>query len=185
VEATQNTTPQETSPPEATEPVVLDGKFNDPRAAAVAAVKNGSQDPADVSDATEWFLSDANSEPVEKTFLLNVGTEEAPTLIEWTVQAISREKLRTIRRMSRPASKRAQRDGEIDEIAANTGIAAAGTVFPDLNEMAAAVGAPSTTAVLEARMKHKPGLIDQIAGEVLSVSGYGENDLRDLSAVKP
>jgi hypothetical protein len=37
---------------------------------------------------------------------------------------------------------------------------------------------------LEARFAHKPGLVDQITGKVIDVSGYGDGDLREVRAGK-
>lgn len=141
-------------------------------------------DPQDVKDATAWFLSNEDTGGIStKSFDLNVGLDR-DHFVTWTVQAIEREKIREIRRMSRPARLRAQQ-GEVDEMAANLGIAAAGTIEPDLNAIAAQIGSQDSADVLRRRLAHKPGLIDQVAAEVLAVSGYDDDDIREVAAGKP
>lgn len=163
---------------------VFDG---DPEAAAVRAVAKGSKDAKDLADATAWFMSDAPAPPVTRTFGLNVGRyDEAGGVwedffVDWTVTAISREKIREIQRMSVPARQRS--GGTMDATRANLGIAAEGTTTPDIASIAAQLGTQDLAEVLRRRLAHKAGLIDQIAGEVLTVSGYDDADLRDPKTV--
>jgi hypothetical protein len=148
------------------------------------AKSRGNPSGIDVADATAWFLSDEDTgSGATKDIEINVGRGR-DHFVTWTVQSISRERIRQIRRDSRITRGR-QQTGEIDEMAANLGIAAAGTIVPDLTEIAAQLGTNDTADVLRKRLAHKPGLIDAIAAEVLTVSGYDDNDVRDVAAGKP
>jgi hypothetical protein len=72
----------------------------------------------------------------------------------------------------------------MDPMKANLGIASEGTIKPDLKAIADGIGTQDVGEVLKRRMAHKPGLIDQIASEVLTVSGYNDDDVRDVGAVR-
>lgn len=150
---------------------------------AVTAVRNGSKVEADLRDATAWFMSekDANVKAT-KTIEVDVGATEEH-LVRWRVQAISRERIRQIRNTSRIKRGRGMTD-DVNDVKANLLIATEGTIEPDLVAIAKEVGAPEPSVVLDKRMAHKPGLIDQIAGTVLEVSGYDDDDIRDVAAVK-
>lgn len=158
----------------------------DLRKQAVSNVARGSKHPEDLADATAWFLSDADAGvTAHRTFQLNVSANpDEPHWVTWTVQALSREQIRSIQRLSRPARQRASAQGEVDGIKANLGLAAEGTSNPDLDAIARDLGTQDKSDVLRRRFAHKPGLIDQIAQEVLTVSGYDDEDVRDVTAVK-
>lgn len=135
--------------------------------------------------ALDWFLSDDPSDDGEltRTLSLNVGGEDEK-LIPWTIRAIDLDTLRRIRRQV--AGNRAQRrsGGEMDEVAANLKIVVEGTVEPPLVEAAKQMGIASPETALKTRFRHKPGLIGQLAGEILSLSGYDEEDVREVAAAK-
>lgn len=146
--------------------------------------------------ATEWFMGWTPDRAATKSFELNVGKmtddgtgEWEDFFIPWTVAAISRERIRQIRKaaQSKKPSRRAQAQGqgaEEDDLKANEMIAAEGTVIPDLREAAQHEGVANPAVLLKQKMAHKPGLIDQIAGEVLSASGYDDTDVREVTAAK-
>lgn len=145
----------------------------------------------DLADATEYFMSEEAAPPSTREFELNVGMfdedtgEIADRYVKWTVQSISRKRIREIRRNSRDNKRRGLgATGEMDDMNANLRIAAEGTLVPDLKAVAEAKGVHDPALVLDARLQHKPGLIDQIAGEVLTVSGYDDDDIRDVAAGK-
>lgn len=151
---------------------------------AVDRVKNGSKSEVDLADATAWFLSDEDAEVrATKTFEINVSADpDNDKYVRWTVQAISRERIRQFRKQSRVSARRGMME-EIDETKVSLLIATEGTIDPDLRAIAAQVGTTPTEA-LRRRFAHKPGLIDQIAAEVQGASGYDDDDVRDVAAGK-
>lgn len=171
--------------PEERSDVDVGGRYDDEGQAAVRRVKHGSTTPEDLHDAMEWFLSSEDSNVrATKSFEVNVSADPTqPKFVRWTVQAIPRERIRQIRRQSRIVTRRGASD-ETNEAKANTLIAVEGTVHPDLAEIAGRLGTNDVAGVLDRRFAHKPGLIDIIAGEVLSASGYDEDDVRDVAAGK-
>jgi hypothetical protein len=159
------------------------GGPHDPRLEAVKSVAEGSKDEWDLKDATAWFMSEQDAGvKATKVIEVDVGAAEE-RFVRWRVEAISRDRIRQIRNLSKVRRGRGMGD-EINDTKANLMIAAEGTVDPDLRSIAGQVGAPDVAVVLEKRMSHKPGLIDQIANAVLEVSGYDDEDVRDVAAVR-
>jgi hypothetical protein len=87
------------------------------RAQALENVRRAGEkpDPTDLSDATAWFLSDEEAPLAVKTFGLNVGKwnddikEYEDFVVNWTVQALPRETIRSIQKMAVPARRAAAR----------------------------------------------------------------------------
>lgn len=137
-------------------------------------------------DALDWFLSDDPDEGVAtKVIALNVATKPGEERwIEWTIQAMQRERIQTIRDQVRKRGRRARRGDETDEAQSNLRIATEGTVYPDLRDPKVRGEFLDPSDALKHRFRNKPGLIDQIAGEVIGISGYDDDDVREVDAVK-
>lgn len=165
------------------------------------AVKDGTLSPTAESEALKWFLSTTEI-PATIKLDVNVGTPHEKQIITWTLRAIDSDTLKKARKMSEEGSRsvrRARATGqapEIDGAEANARILVAGSADPDFymaarTLMAATPGSqahpdPDTDAVmlLRNRLGHKPGLIDQLAMEVLSLSGYDDEDIVEHAAGK-
>lgn len=156
---------------------------------------NRAMSPEQQADALDWLLSDEEDESEARRVLeLNVGTPRAERWIKWTIRPVDREVLRQIQRAA--GGNRQQRRGraaaeQVDPEEANLRIVARGTVDPDLTEAAGAKGVQQSAdpsygpmQILRWRFRHKPGLIDQIAGEVFDLSGYDEEDVREAKEVR-
>lgn len=153
---------------------------------AVAEAKNPERLDASVQQsALDWFLS---SEPIggkggdTTTVRLNVGTEDDPRWIEWKLRPIELDALRTIRKRA-ANTREARRTGNIDEFRVNLEIVAAATVEPNLAEAAEAMGSGDPVETLRARFYNRPGYITQLAGKVLTASGFDEEDVQDTAQV--
>lgn len=166
-------------------------------------VPGGSLSPTAESEALAWFLS-ADEIPATITLDVNVGTPHVKKVIPWTLRAIDSETLKKARKMAeegggRAAIRRARQSGatpEIDGAEANARILVAGSVDPDFYVAAKTLidATPGERAhpdrdtdavmLLRARLSHKPGLIDQLAMEVLSLSGYDDDDIVEHAAGK-
>jgi hypothetical protein len=151
-------------------------------AEAVRAAAKGRQLSTEAENAAvEWFLSD--EAPMTKVIEINVGPEDKKHWIPWEIRPVDLDVLRRIRQRSQD-NRDARRGGTgIDEIQANLQICVAGTVKPDLREMAAKRQVAAPEEALRLRFVQKPGLLGQIAGEILSISGYDDSDLRDPQSV--
>lgn len=147
---------------------------------AVRAAARGKVNPETADAATEWFLSD--EEPLHKTVEINVGSEDEERWIPWVVRPIDLEVLRRIRRQSANTSRRGGPEG-VDEIQANLQIVVAGTVSPDLKALAKQRGVPAPEELLRLRFVQKPGLLGNLASEILTLSGYDDASLRDPTVV--
>ena len=158
----------------------------------------GELSPKAAKSALDWFLSDEEP-PRTRTIDLNLGTPDMPRRFAWTITAIGSETLKRIREqgISREG-RRQQARGEVPQVdnhQINARIVLAGTVEPDLREAAKrkleAAGEtmppdPDIPALqlLQHRLRHKPGLIDQLSASVLELSGYDDDDIREHEAGK-
>ena len=135
-------------------------------------------------DATEWLLGDEEAEEdALKTLEINVGSSEHKKIVQWTIRAIEPDEMRTIRRramgMNRGQRRRAGTDQQIDDFQANLLIVTEATVVPDVREVARSKGIADPSGVVLTRFRRKPGLIDQIAAEIMLFSGWDEDDIQD------
>lgn len=153
----------------------------------VAETKNPERlDAAVQQSALDWFIS---SEPIGgkdggvTTVRLNVGTEDEPKWIDWKLRPIELDSLRSIRRRA-ANTREARRTGNIDEFRVNLEIVASSTVEPDLAKAAEAMGSNDPVETLRHRFYNRPGYITQLAGKVLTASGFDEEDVQDTAQVK-
>lgn len=148
----------------------------------------------DQDSAMAWFLDDED-EDVTKTILINVANV-GEHKIPWVIRPVDSETIRDIRRRAeQAASKMQRRRGQVavDQGQINLAIVAEGTVEPDLRgaterKYGEGLGADATRIVMLAlkdKFKRKPGLVDQIAGEILALSGYDDEDVTEPLAGKP
>lgn len=152
---------------------------------AAAESKNPDRlDPATQQSALDWFLS---SEPIGgkdgdiTVVRLNVGSEDEPRWIEWKLRPIELDALRSIRKRA-ANTREARRTGNIDEFRVNLEIVAAATVEPNLAQAAEQMGG-DPVETLRARFYNRPGYITQLAGKVLTASGFDEEDVQDTTQV--
>jgi len=163
------------------------------RAAELDGKKGDAQLPGEVEDAAlAWFLDDEEPE-FTRTLEINVGTDDEPKWIPWTIRALDADEIRKLNRQSENRSaRRGGPQGERDPDLASRRIVAAATVKPDLVEIARQKGVQlahgddlwAPMQVLQWRFRAKPGLIVQLANDVFGLSGYDDEDIRGVSAGK-
>lgn len=145
--------------------------------------------PEQIIDAMDFLLDDDpdNEEPLEDTIELNVGTPSKPVWMKWKIRAIAEDTLAQINRMGAAAANRqARRRGQQaqgDSTMTNARIVAAGTVEPDLVQACRERGIADPAILVRLQFKRKPGLLLQLSGEVLSLSGFDDADLRESKEV--
>jgi hypothetical protein len=140
-------------------------------------------------DALEWFLMPEDETDLTHTFEINVGGvgDANEVWIKWTVMPVDMDKLRRIRRAAQPKKARRgqpQGEGDFDGTNANIQVIIEGTQSPDLRAAARELGSVSAEPIVKARFRHKPGLIDQIANEIMAVSGYDDEDIQEIAAAQ-
>jgi hypothetical protein len=152
---------------------------------AVGKAGNGEVDNQVASKATEWFLSPVEQEVAKATIEMNVaGASQPEKFVPFVVQVVDRDRIRDLRR----EAERTNPDGskEIDEMEANLQIVVEALLDPNLrDEKMRTVGGQlmaDPADALRARFAHKPGLIDQLAGKIVQISGYNEGDVREVRA---
>jgi hypothetical protein len=139
-------------------------------------------------DAMEFLLGDGEDFDYEDFFEvleINVGSDTSPKLIEWTIKPLDGETFQTLRnRAMGNRDARRSGSGELDVTSFNLMMVAAATVNPDLAAVVQAKGLQSADPlhgpmqVIANRFAHKPGLVDQIGGRVMLLSGYDEGDVK-------
>lgn len=146
----------------------------------------GSVSPQDATDATAWFLSTEMEEAASAVLPVNVAPAgHKEHLVDFTIQVVDRDRIREIRRSCERSLPSGER--EVDEMEANLQIAVEGLLNPNIKgdeQMRTVRGQyfADPAEALRARFVHKPGLIDQIAGRVVQISGYNDNDVKEIKA---
>lgn len=130
------------------------------------------------SAALDWYLSPEPESDASAVIPVNValaGNEER--IIDFTVQVIGMDDLRRIRRAA------IDKDGRFDDGEFALQVCANSIIDPPIRTAApAATEHPDPAERLKARLAHKPGLIEQISEQVLVISGWSSNDLKEVKA---
>lgn len=157
-------------------------------AAVQAAARGQKLSDGEQSEALTWFLGQPiDSEIAAKTLNLNFGSPEHPNWISWTIKPVGIDTMRHIRQRAQN-SRVARKTGNIDEFRVNLEIVVAGTSDPDIRAAAAELnrrgeGSLDPVEALRARFQAKPGFIAQIAGEILTLSGFDDEDVQEAEEV--
>lgn len=156
----------------------------------LAAVDRAAKDPAaltptDVANATDWFLSDTEEEVAFGLVPVNVaGPGQKERIVNFKVQVVDRDKIRALRKES---ERTVNGEREVDDMEANLKILVEGLLEPNVKgdaSMRVVRGERymDPADALKARFAHKPGLIDQLAGKIVQISGYDEADVKEVKA---
>lgn len=172
------------------QPSSTDAPTNDSsdRAAAVAAVADKAPDKitaTEASAATEWFMSPSEEEVASAVIPVNIAAAGAKEkIVDFKVQVVDRDVIRAIRKSAEV--KNADGIRETDEMEANLRIVVEGLIDPDLKDPAMLTVRGQKymdpADALKARFAFKPGLIDQLAGKIVQVSGYDDSDVKEVKA---
>lgn len=152
----------------------------------------GSKDEDDVQAVTEWLLSDNAEVNSRKLTVVAGGSDEKPIIVDWYITAINIDVIRSAEREASGAGQgRGARRGQpqYDELAANLRIVAESTWSivakgapsdpnQSIKNLAKSRGLRDPTTWLQMKFRHKPGLIAQVAGEVMALSGFDKDDVR-------
>jgi hypothetical protein len=179
--------------------LVLDDPAVGPRlidkAATLAQAKGSVADEKkmtndEVDAATLWLLS-AESPEQSFTFLdlmLNVGSDENPRDIPWRVRSLESDELRAAQKAASGNRATRRNGGEPDEMETHCHVLAKATVSPDLAGAMRAQGYPVNAETLSTfvreRFKGKPGLVTQVAVEIMRISGFDDAHVKTVSSGK-
>lgn len=132
------------------------------------------------SSALEWFLSEApeDSGADQKVIEINVGTDAEERWIKWTIRPVDSDSLRRIQKISAP--RRGKEDVAADMV--NLRVVVAGTVVPDLGTAARQMDIADPAMAVRMRFAFKPGLVTQLAGKIMELSGFDDEDVREAAA---
>jgi hypothetical protein len=150
------------------------------------AVANGEGDEFDLAAVQEWLLSD---EAEVNTRMLRVrlgGSDDQPIIAPWYIKAIGVDTIRSAEREASGANRQQRRGAQpqYDELKATLRIVVEGTVAigspdaPDLKALARGKQLSDPVIFLQRKFAFRPGVIAQIAGEVMALSGFDQEDVR-------
>lgn len=141
-------------------------------------------------DATQWLLTaDPDAEVARRSFWINVGTDEAVREVNWTVGALDSDTIDSIRKsviaMAQPnrQMRRAGVETDFDTVEFHRRCVGIATIEPNLAEVAQQKNLSTAdpymgpARVLETHFRHKPGLVTQLFGEVMQLSGWDDADV--------
>jgi hypothetical protein len=164
------------------------------REAVKKAAKGRKLDEHEAQDALEWFLAregDANSAPEPKRMKLNLGSRENPQPVWWVIGPVEDVRINAIRDAARKGGNRRQRrrsqeEQEVDEMLVARRIVVEATIEPDLGQLAKRMDLVDPADALHAFFAKagKTGLITQISGEVLTLSGWDDEDIEEVEAAR-
>jgi hypothetical protein len=151
--------------------------------ADLAADKSVSE--PEVASALDWFLSEEPDEDVEPTHVIeiNVGIGEHPKWVRWIVRPIDSDELRRIQRTTSALRRRGRQDDLAIDQLGNLKVIVAGSVDPDVENLARD-RAQTPEALLQKQFRNKPGLIAQLANQIMALSGFDDEDVRDALSAK-
>jgi hypothetical protein len=166
----------------------------DTLAKAVEGRLDAKRDSEQMADALDWLMereADPDRAPEPKTLKLNLGTSDEPQWVRWVIVAVEDSKITAIREQSRKGGNRRQRragtlDAEIDEMQVARKMVVEGTVEPAMGALAKRLGLidPADAVYEFFRKAGKTGLITQLSGEILSISGWDDEDLQEVDAAR-
>jgi hypothetical protein len=139
----------------------------------------------EATSALEWFLSEEPDEDVEQTHTIeiNVGVGDTQHWISWVVRPIDGDVLRRIQRQTSAMRRRGRQDDLAVDQLGNLKVIVAGSVEPDIEAIAVQQGKPPEGILLK-RFAKKPGLIAQLATQIMALSGFDDDDVRDALSAK-
>jgi hypothetical protein len=154
----------------------------------IKAAANGKLKDNEVHDALGVYLRKEGEAPPEggepKPLKLNVGTDDKPLFIRWVIQPVEDSDITKARESSQSGNRAQRRAGEstTDETLVARKIVAKGTVEPSAKALTEATGLIDVNDALYAYFKRfgKTGLITQISGAILSISGWDEDDVQSM-----
>lgn len=145
----------------------------------------------EVVSALEHFLAteedaEVHVEPTE--LKLNLGTKGDKKWIRWVIAPVEDTRITAIRKESVKGTRAQRRSGqaEVDEALVGRKLVVEGTVDPDPRELARTMGFADPVDAVQAYFRKfgKTGLVTQISGEILSVSGWDDEDVQEVEVAR-
>jgi hypothetical protein len=156
---------------------------------AEAAQNGGKMSEDDAADALELFFKaegeDARADAEPQWLKVNVGTAAEPKRVRWLIQPVDDTEITRIRDGARTKGTRAQRrngTADVDEGLVARRIVVLGTVTPDFKELAKRLNLVDPADAVSAYFKKfgKTGLITQLSGEILGLSGWDDEAIQEM-----
>lgn len=140
---------------------------------------------SEVSSALDWFLAEEPDEETEPTHVveINVGVGENPHWVRWVVRPIDTDELRRIQRTTSALRRRGRQDDLAIDQLGNLKVIIAGSVDPDVEALARDRGM-TPEGLLQKQFRTKPGLIAQLSTQIMALSGFDDEDVRDALSAK-
>lgn len=158
---------------------------DDPSLEARDRAASGAATDEDWAEVTEWLLTETPEVIIRELRLRVGGGDDDPKIIPWVVKAIPMAVIKQAEREATQgaAANRSQRrqaaggPRQYDDVKANLRVIVEGTMKPDLKELAAQQGLRDAAVLVQRRFAYRPGVMAQLAGEIMSISGFDDADV--------
>jgi hypothetical protein len=143
-----------------------------------------------IQSATDFLLSAFHDErrEITQTLIINVGgVGNDRKEVSWTIKALPGPLVRKIREDSEAVVRRAGGTGAgvvSSSFQAAVRYLIEASVDPNLKQLARQTGIADPAAFLEEALNLKQGLIEQISGKILALSGYDADDVQDAIEIR-
>lgn len=150
---------------------------------------DGEADEVDYEAIQEWLLSDEAEVNTRELTVRLGGSDKKPLMAPWFIRAVGVDVIRSAEREA--AGNRSQRRDpnapQYDELKANLRIVVEGTVgigkAPwdgglDPKQLAQQKGLRDPTTWLARKLQFRPGIIAMLAGQIMALSGFDQEDVR-------
>lgn len=150
---------------------------------------NGKLSEEEAQDALEVFFKaegeKGNADPEPQWLKVNVGSDKEPKRVRWLIQPVEDTEITKIRDAARTKGTRAQRrsgTAEVDENLVARRIVVEGSVVPDFRELAKRLNLVDPADAVSAYFNKfgKTGLITQLSGEILGLSGWDDEAIQEM-----
>lgn len=159
-----------------------------------AAARGEKLTEEEIPSALDYYLASEEQTEAEpaiepKELKLNLGTKEKPEFVRWVVVPVEDTVITKFRRESQAGTRAQKRrgDAEVDEAVVARKIVERATIDPDPRALAKAMDTgpdPKDAIYRFFARKGKTGMITQISGEVLSISGWDDEDVQEVEAAQ-
>lgn len=138
----------------------------------------------DMALGLDWLLSDEQEVNTRELKVRAGGADDAPVYLSWIIRAANTDEIRQAEREGEGAN-RAQRRGqeaaEADQVRANLRLICTATIQVNgkpLGELSNSKGIRDPAVWLRNRFHYRAGLIPALAGQVMELSGFAQDDVR-------
>lgn len=158
---------------------------DDPVREALTRLADDTPTAEDMALGLEWLLSDQQEVNTRELKVRAGGPDDKPVFLSWIIRAANTDEIRQAEREGEGVANRAQRRSqepvEADQVRANLRLICTATMQVNgepLGDLARKAGHADPAVWLRKRFHYRAGLIPAMAGQVMDLSGFAQDDVR-------